>query len=360
MKNLFDKLLSSPIILIVILILAVSVFLFFSKEKEEAVMTGEHHHSNDPKAPKDIDSLDLCYFSLNTIGTITEDSGFFYGPSSLEITLSIYDENDSYLLKKAKDKVEEFRQSGYMLWLSVSNKTPDDYVSFDIPVDKNFVEKFAALVRQSGIMSLNGTVDWTDGISPDAGQFILSARYKTNEKLSVSVNACVPNQASVLFKKLKPLFINKMIENNVNYIPLLNYDRTIINPQQLISSITIIQQHTTLLNTYNFNLIITDGTACLSGEFTDYDGTYNCNDIEIDESDLEILLNGFLSNRYVFVTDSFEHKNNVDIPEGSIFSFYIYFNGVKEGFKPYYGSFDDNVHDVVEIFKQMVKKYSFK
>lgn len=362
MRYLIEKLIFGPIGLIVLLILGLVVFLFLSKKKQEDIaMTGQHHYSNNPNAPKDIESLDLTYFSLYSIGTSFQENDFVYGASLLEITLSIYDENDEYILKKAKDKLKEFQQYGYMLWLTVSNKTSEDYVSFNIPVNKEFVEKFALLVRQSDIMTLNGRVDWTDGIPEDAGQFILAARYQTKEKLSISINGKAPsNQEKNLFKKLKPLFIKIMLENNADYIPLLNYDRIIINPQELISSINISQEHVTLLNTFNFNLEINDKVAYLSGKFTDYDNTFSCETAEIEQSDLEILLNGLINNRYVLVTDSFEHKNNVEILEDGIFSFYIHFNVIDEGFKPYYGSFDENTPDVIYIFKQLVKKYRGK
>jgi hypothetical protein len=362
MRYLIEKLIFGPIGLIILIILGLVVFLFFSKKKEENIpMTGQHHYSNDPNAPKDIESLDLIYFSLYSIGTSIQENDFVYGASLLEITLSIYDEKDEYILKKAKDQLKEFQESGYMLWLTVSNKTSEDYVSFNIPVDKKFVEEFALLVRQSTIMTLNGRVDWTDGIPVDTGQLILAARYQTNEKLSISINGKAPSsQEKNLFTKLKPLFIKIMLENNADYTPLLNYDRTIINAQKLISSIHISQEHPTLLNTFNFNLEINDKKAYLSGKFTDYDGTFSCETAEIEQSDLEILLNGLISNRYVLVTDSFEHKNNVAILEDGIFSFYIHFNGIDKGFKPYYGSFDEGTADVICIFQQLVKKYNSK
>ncbi|MDI9541144.1 MAG: hypothetical protein QM204_06740 [Bacillota bacterium] len=362
MKNMFNKLFSVPGILIIVIISGLVVFLFFSKgKKEDLPMTGEHHYSDNPNAPKDIESLDLNYFSLRRRTTATEDSDFIYGGSFLEITLSIYDEKDEYLIRKAKDKVTQFQKLGYMLWLTVSNDTADDYVSFDIAVDKEFVEQFALLIRESGIIKLNGKVDWTDGIPVDAGQFILSAKYQTGEKLSISINGKAPSyQEENLFQKLKPLLIKKMIENNANYIPLLNYDRTIITPEELISSIYISQIHSTLLNTFNFNLKIDDNKAYLSGEFTDYDGTYNCESLQIDKSDLEIILNGFLSNRYVLVTDNFNHSNNIAILEDSTFCFYVYFHGIDEGFKPYYGTFDESAQDVICIFRYLVKKYSIQ
>ena len=47
-------------------------------------------------------------------------------------------------------------------------------------------------------MTLNGRVDWTDGIPEDAGQFILAARYQTKEKLSISINGKAPSNQEKL------------------------------------------------------------------------------------------------------------------------------------------------------------------
>jgi hypothetical protein len=50
---------------------------------------------------------------------------------------------------------------------------------------------------------------------------MLSAKYQTGEKLNITMNATVPTKGIKLFKLLKPLLINKMLEHKSNYIALL-------------------------------------------------------------------------------------------------------------------------------------------
>ncbi|HQB32271.1 MAG TPA: hypothetical protein PLI19_02960 [Erysipelotrichaceae bacterium] len=351
MEKILNMLVSNPVILIVISLVGLALLLFSAKRKEDIDMPGKHHRSYNPKAPKDISSSELTYFSMHIIGESETVSG------NVEIVLDAYTDKDEYLLKKAKDRIAEFEKLGYMLWLTVANDLSEDYVRFEAAVDKAFVREFAQQIRKSGVMKLNGTYDWVDGLPENAGHFTLAARYQTKEKIGLSINAYIPNQAVRLFEHLKPLLISKMRENNANYIPLLNYNKIIANPKRLIRLISISQSHPRPLNTFNFNLEIEDDRAYLSGDFTDYDGSHSCKSVEIDPADLEIIITAFLSNKYVFVPDSFQKEDNIAILEDCTFSYYVFFQGISEGYRPYYGTFDESAQDMIDIFKQAVKKY---
>ena len=345
MKDLFDKLFSIPSILLIILILVVIFLLFTKREKQDFPMTGKHHSSLDPNAPKDIASLELKNFTLLINDRSLEISG------NVEISLAAYDNSDTRLLENAGDKIDDFKKLGYMLWISASSNN-DDYVQLKVAVDKEFVTEIASLIRQSGVMTLNGKYDWTDGIPEDAGVFMLSAKYQTGEKLNVTINATVPISGIELFKLLKPLLINKMLEQDSNYIALLNFNRDLINPETLVSSINISQSD------ISFNLKIIDAVGYLSSNYINSDNNFHCDAIQIDNSDLEIILNALVNTRFVFVTDKYLKEDTSGIYDKSTSIYYIYFKNLAEGYHPINGDYGEDYQDLVFIFMEMVKKYS--
>lgn len=351
MKDILDKLFSVPGILIIILILAILFLLFTGKEKEDSPMTGKHHSSSDPNAPKNIASLELNNFRLLIQDKSLEISGY------IEITLAAYDDGDTRLLENAGDKIDEFKKSGYMLWLNVSSNN-NDYVQLKVAVDKEFVTEFAKLIKESDVMSLNGEYNWTDGIPEDAGQFMLSAKYQTGEKLNITMNATVPTKGIKLFKLLKPLLINKMLEHKSNYIALLNFDRDLINPESIISSIIISQSDTSVSNAFNFNLKINDTIGYLSADYTFGGKNFHCNYVKIDKSDLEIILNALVKTRFSFVTDKYLQEDTSGIYDNRTLSYHVYFKGLTEGYNPINGDYGDDYQDLVFIFMEILPKYS--
>lgn len=315
-------------------------------------MPGKHDIYVNPKASKYISSLNLTYFKMSINGFNESITGY------IEIYLAAYNENDKYLIYKAQDDVLKFKELGYMVWVKSYDKLYDSYIDFKAAVNQDFMQDFALLVKQSDIVDLNGTNNHIRGIPEDIDNFSLVAKYKSDERIDVSINSYIPNKAIKLFKLLKPLLIKKMMETKANYSALINFDREIVKPKELIKEISLEQTHNTKLNTFSFKLEIKENIPYLTANFTDFDGSYNLTEIKITKADLNNILNGFLSNRYIFVPEDFSKEDNISLLENSTYNYYIIFNGIDEKYKPYYGIYDEKSQDMFFVFKDVAKNYT--
>jgi hypothetical protein len=362
------------VILVVALIVVLAIHLVSCKKKppqdcDQSDVTGttpreekpgEHKRSQDPDAPKDIASTDLLSFDMHMVNASDDIHGSF------DLGLHVFDENDAYLVRKAGDNTEPFKESGYILSIGVSADRSYEFcsgISIALPVDKDFTTRFAKIVRQSGIMAINGKYDWTSGLPVNAGEFILSGKYASGDYLGISINAYVPTRGIDLFRALRPLLIDALMNAGEDYVPLLNLDSGTTTPEELIKTIHLSQSHMTLIDSYSFTLMIDSGQGYLAGSFTDKAGQHRCEYVEIDDSDSERLVRAFVHDRYYYALIGRKDDSNETggypgvVYDETTDSFTVSFRGVRESFYPIYGVFDETNEDLHIVFRELVKKY---
>ncbi|NMA00075.1 MAG: hypothetical protein GX924_03465, partial [Clostridiaceae bacterium] len=222
-----------------------------AKETDDDI-DGGHKSWVNPNAPKDIASTDLLSFFMS----MTNDSGDIQGSINLE--LCVFDENEKSLIEKAGNNVKQFKKSGYMLTIYVIDDRYSDYgeeITAIIPVDKDFSIRFAEAVRASDVLNLNGIYDWTQGLPPKAGEFIIDANYASGEFISIEMNPSIPSEGITLYRSMRPLLLETMLDAGENYVPLLNLDRAFTTPAELIKTIDLRQNHMMITETYIFTLM---------------------------------------------------------------------------------------------------------
>lgn len=363
------------VILVVALIVVLAIHLVSCKKKppqdcDQSDVTGttpseekpgEHKRSQDPDAPKDIASTDLLSFDMHMVNASDDIHGSF------DLGLHVFDENDAYLVRKAGDNTEPFKESGYILSIGVSADRSYEFcsgISIALPVDKDFTTRFAKIVRQSGIMAINGKYDWTSGLPVNAGEFILGAKYASGDYLSISVNAFVPTRGIDLYRALRPLLIDTLMNAGEDYVPLLNLDSGTTTPDELIATIHMSQSHMTLTESYDFSLMIDAGHGYLTGHFTDKAGQHRCEHVAIEDADSERLVRAFVRDRYYYALAEKKDDSNEtggypgDVYDETTESFTVSFRGVRKSFYPIYGAFDETNEDLFFVFHELVKKYS--
>ena len=327
-----------------------------AKETDDDI-DGGHKSWVNPNAPKDIASTDLLSFFMS----MTNDSGDIQGSINLE--LCVFDENEKSLIEKAGNNVKQFKKSGYMLTIYVIDDRYSDYgeeITAIIPVDKDFSIRFAEAVRASDVLNLNGIYDWTQGLPPKAGEFIIDANYASGEFISIEMNPSIPSEGITLYRSMRPLLLETMLDAGENYVPLLNLDRAFTTPAELIKTIDLRQNHMMITETYIFTLMRFSDRYCLTGRFTDKDGQqYVCDGVEIESADRERLLNAFVQGRYYYArTDDSDKGSFNGIYDETTGSFTVSFIGVRKSYSPIYGTEDESNESVYEVFCELTKKYS--
>ncbi len=327
-----------------------------AKETREHIIGGRKSWVN-PNAPKDITSTDL----LNFFMSMTNDSGDIQG--SIDLELCEFDENDKSLTEKAGNNVKRFKKSGYMLTIYVIDNRYSDYgeeMIATVPVDKDFSIRFAEAIRKSGVLELNGIYDWTNGLPPKAGEFIIGANYVSGEFISIEMNPSIPLKGISLYRSIRPLLLEAMLDAEKNYVPLLNLDSAFMTPAELINTINIRQNHMTITETYIFTLMRFSDTYYLTGQFTDKEGQrYACDGAEIESADRDRLLNAFVQSRYYYArSDDSDNGSSDGALDETIGSFTVSFKGVRRSYRPIYGNMDASNESVYKVFRELTRKYS--
>ena len=150
--------------------------------------TGGSNTSYDKKAPKEIQSAEITDFSCSFFTTTMSDLGddLVYG---------------EYILEAKADSVTgEVKGSYTSIQQNVNLVSP----TFTFVTDNDFMAKLEQIVRESKIVSINGTHHKTYGIPPEFGSD-LDVKYASGEYIS-----CSDNQGSQLgddtMHALKKLF----------------------------------------------------------------------------------------------------------------------------------------------------------
>ncbi|NMA18935.1 MAG: hypothetical protein GX939_09375, partial [Clostridiaceae bacterium] len=239
-----------------------------AKETDDDIDGGRKSWVN-PNAPKDIASTDLLSFFMS----MTNDSGDIQG--SIDLELCVFDEDDKSHIEKAGNNVKQFKDFGYMLTIYVSDDRYSDCYSdygeemtATLPIDKDFSIRFAEAIRESGVLELNGICDWTNGLPPKAREFIIDANYASGEFISIEMNPSIPLKGIALYRSMRPLLLETMLDAGENYVPLLNLDRAFTTPAELIKTIDLRQNHMMITETYIFTLMRFSDRYCLTGRFT--------------------------------------------------------------------------------------------
>ena len=327
-----------------------------AKETDDDI-DGGHKSWVNPNAPKDIASTDLLSFFMS----MTNDSGDIQG--SIDLELCEFDENNKSLIEKAGNNVKRFKKSGYMLTIYVIDDRYSDYgeeMIATVPVDKDFSIRFAEAIRKSGVLELNGIYDWTNGLPPKAGEFIIGANYVSGEFISIAMNPSIPLKGISLYRSIRPLLLEAMLDAEKNYVPLLNLDSAFMTPAELINTINIRQNHMTITETYIFTLMRFSDTYYLTGHFTDKEGQrYACDGAEIESADRDRLLNAFVQSRYYYArSDDSDIGSSDGALDETIGSFTVSFKGVRRSYRPIYGNMDASNESVYKVFRELTRKYS--
>ncbi len=323
--------------------------------------TDENITQNDTNAPKEIASTDLLSFDMS----ITNGSGDIQG--YVDLALYVFNESDEYLLKRAGNNVQAFKELGYMLSIDAAADRVPEYesrIDVALPVDKDFTIRFAEAVRQSGVMAINGQGNWTSGLPEDAGEFVLGGKYAPGDYLSISVNSYLPDEGIALYRTLRPLLIDALMEAEEDYVPLLNLDGGTTTPGELVKGIHMSQSHMLKTETYNFSLMIDAGHGYLTGNFTDEEGEYGCNFIEMESADSERLIRSFVQSRHYYASEKGkDDSSKTDAYPGVVYdettySFSASFHGISKSFLPIRGIVNEVNEDLETVFRELVKKYS--
>lgn len=308
-------------------------------------------------APKDIASTDLLDFTMRMIN----DSGDIQG--LIELNLYVFDENDKSLVEKAGNKIKQFKDSGYLLTIYVIDDRYSDSgeeMTATLPVDKDFSIRLAEAVRESGVLILNGIYDWTYGLPPKVGEFIIGANYASGDFISLEMNQSIPFEGIELYRSLRPSLLKTLLDAGENYIPLLNLDSGSTTPAELINTIDIRQNHMTITESYSFTLMRWPfDRYCLTGRFTDREGQrYECDGVDIESADKERLLNAFIQSRYYYArSDDSGNGSSDGVFDETTGSFTVSFMGVRKSYSPIYGDLDESIESVYEVFCELTKKY---
>ncbi|HHW93369.1 MAG TPA: hypothetical protein GX734_02610 [Clostridiaceae bacterium] len=329
--------------------------------RPEGVIAGEHTSWNDPKAPIDITATDILTFDMSMTGGSGDIQGY------IDLALCVYDENDKHLLKQAAANAQSFKESGYILSIDVVADRVPEYesgINIILPVDKDFTIRLAETIRQSGVISMNGKVDWTSGIPVDTGEFVLAVKYASGDYLSISVNSYLPDEGIALYRALRPLLINVLMKAEEDYVPLLNLDSGTETPKELVKGIHESQSHMIKTETYNFSLMIDSGRGYLSGNFADAERNYSCHFVEIEDADCERLIHSFVQTRYYYALEKKKDDSNKTdeypgvVYDETTYSFSASFHGIRKSFLPIRGIGDEANEDLYTVFSELVKKYS--
>lgn len=136
------------------------------------------------------------------------------------------------------------------------------------------------------MLELNGICDWTQGLPPKTGEFIIGANYASGKFISIEKNPSIPLKGIALYRSLRPLLPEVMLSAEINYVPLLNLDSGSTTPAKLINTIDLRQNHMTITETYIFTLMRFSDTYYLTGRFADKEGQqYVCDGVEIESAD---------------------------------------------------------------------------
>ena len=69
------------------------------------------------------------------------------------------------------------------------------------------------------------------------------------------MNPSIPSEGITLYRSMRPLLLETMLDAGENYVPLLNLDRAFTTPAELIKTIDLRQNHMMITETYIFTLM---------------------------------------------------------------------------------------------------------
>lgn len=327
---------------------------------EEAESGVEDAASPDEKRPIDEEDnqekeaaiLNLVDFEMQFGGEMIDISGLF------NLSIKRYNEEDEMLLKQAGSKLDDFKKTGYMLFGDFRADFSGDEINFKLAVEPDFINSVERAIDDSGIIKRDGSFDWEPSLPSRAGEFILNIRYKDGTEIRTSSNGAYALDGLVLFDELREPLIELMIENNLNYMSIINFDRTLPQLSEYISSVYINSNSMLYFDTYNFQLVIDEGKPHLIGSFADEGGDYNVDYVKLEDAEASRLKEAIAGKKFLFISNIKDAKKDDNILDQAGGEFTVAFKGMDMSFTPEDSKNSDEGEDIIGVFKDLVKKYS--
>lgn len=167
----------------VIVLALFSILSAFGCKKDEPIEDGGHSSYSDPDAPKQIKSGEIKAFSL-------------------EFKSDYYENLDTGTYRMSVESGPDGKLAGKYYYAPFNDYFAENTYEFE--PDTSFMKELDAVIKESGIITFNGTVEKTYGIADEYG-YDISIKYRSGESVSCSdnVNNRIPEESCV---KLRDMF----------------------------------------------------------------------------------------------------------------------------------------------------------